>query len=391
MEDPASKAKQLTANLQEAQGKVNKKKEENEAKQKQLKEGEAKINQLQFALQVKIQEIAVKKEEMRREKEQKQKAIEDIKKIISADKTALNAEKVELEGKITKLQEEATTLQKEKNELLTKQNIEVPFEETKKEESKTEEIEDNSLEGLTKDFKPEMSGNFLNVKSLTRIIDICTTLAGSKFKEQVHENRKKLRKNAGTDLISYLELASKELNQHTAVYQEIENLVLGQLKIEKKVLDSSIEYYLSQNNFEIISLMQMLGDKLRSFLTANKNVDKDTFKKILETKLEFIRNEADKIFSDDNKRTVAQKSFAHISGTYEQKEEPSIMVLKNYFEYRLGLEIYQKFEVEEEDVRDSSLSPDIQYDVEINQLMIQTSDEFQSKIPRTKNQKSENQ
>lgn len=77
--------------------------------------------------------------------------------------------------------------------------------------------------------------------------------------------------------------------------------------------------------------MQMLGDKLRyllktifnlrSFLTASKTIDKETFRKILETKLEFIKNEADKIFSDDNIRTVAQKSFAHISGTYEQKIE----------------------------------------------------------------------
>jgi hypothetical protein len=92
-------------------------------------------------------------------------------------------------------------------------------------------------------------------------------------------------------------------------------------------------------------------------LTASKQIDKDTFKKILETKLEYIKTEAEKIFSDENKRTVAQKSFAHISGTYEQKEEPSIMVLKNYFEYRLGLEIHSKFDVEEEDVRDASLSP----------------------------------
>lgn len=221
---------------------------------------------------------------------------------------------------------------------------------------------------------------------MTKIIDICTTLAGAKFKEQVQENRKKLRKIGGDDLTGYLEQASKEMNQHTQVYIEIEKEVLNKLKLEKKQLDGSIEFYMQQGNYEVYSLMNMLGDKLKSFLTATKKIDKETYKKILNYKLEYVRKEADKVFDENNRRLVAQKSFAHVSGSYESKEEPSIMILKNYFEFKLGLEIFNKFGVEEEDVREATNDPDIQFDVDITQLMLQLSEEFQEKIPKAKSQ-----
>jgi hypothetical protein len=37
--------------------------------------------------------------------------------------------------------------------------------------------------------------------------------------------------------------------------------------------------------------------------------------------MDYVRKEADKIFEEDNRRIVAQKSFAHHKGTYEEKEE----------------------------------------------------------------------
>lgn len=64
-------------------------------------------------------------------------------------------------------------------------------------------------------------------------------------------------------MADYLDQAGKELSQHTQIYQEIENQTLKSLGVEKSLLDKSIEYYYSQGNFQILALMNMLGEKLK--------------------------------------------------------------------------------------------------------------------------------
>jgi hypothetical protein len=44
------------------------------------------------------------------------------------------------------------------------------------------------------------------------------------------------------------------------------------------------------------------------------------------------------------------------------------MVLKNYFEFRLGYEIFNKFGVEEEDIREASQNPGTYFRYKINEI-----------------------
>jgi hypothetical protein len=134
-----------------------------------------------------------------------------------------------------------------------------------------------TFEALTEGFQVGLNEKgIIDVKSLTKIIDVCTTLAGSKIKEQIVDYRKsnfpsksligiELRKNAGDSLTAYLEGSSKEINQHTQIYNDIEKEVLTKLNIDKKLLDGSIQMYMEEGNYEIYSLMTMLGDKLKYF------------------------------------------------------------------------------------------------------------------------------
>lgn len=56
-------------------------------------------------------------------------------------------------------------------------------------------------------------------------------------------------------------------------------------------------------------------------MRGTKTVDKETFKKILETKIEFIEKEAEGIFSEENKKIVNEKSFAGVAAEGAQKEQ----------------------------------------------------------------------
>lgn len=56
-------------------------------------------------------------------------------------------------------------------------------------------------------------------------------------------------------------------------------------------------------------------------MRGSKKVDKDTFRSILETKIEFIEKEAEGIFSEENKKIVGEKSFAGVAAEGAQKEQ----------------------------------------------------------------------
>lgn len=390
-EDTATKLKQLSDNLQAAQSKISKKKEEIEQKNKSIKDLERELQDLTRKVQYLGAQKLAQNAMIDDIKKSTKKQIEDVKRVVDADKTALAKEKEELEEKLVKLQAEAKKIESEKQSLLKGHKFETPKEETKKEETKNEE-EEETLESLSKGFKIRKDANgFLDVETVTKIIDICTALAGRQFRDQVAENRKSLRAKGVLSLAEYLDQAGKELSQHTQIYQEIENQTLKSLGVEKSLLDKSIEYYYSQGNFQILALMNMLGEKLKSYLRGTKTVDKETFKKILETKIEFIEKEAEGIFSEENKKIVNEKSFAGVAAEGAQKEQMALMVLKNYFEFRLGYEIFNKFGVEEEDIREASQNPDIQYDVEIAELLVKVEQTFYSKIPKPTAQPQEGQ
>jgi chromosome segregation ATPase len=111
MEDTATKIKNLTANLQEAQAKVTKKKEEIENKTKQLKEIEGKNVELAYVLDMKRAEFMLKTDTLAKEKETKKKAIEELKAVLASDKDSLQKQKEELLAKLKKTEEEATSLE----------------------------------------------------------------------------------------------------------------------------------------------------------------------------------------------------------------------------------------------------------------------------------------
>ena len=75
--------------------------------------------------------------------------------------------------------------------------------------------------------------------------------------------RLELRAKGGQELEGYLEQSGKELGQHTAIYQQTEKDVLEALKLDKNMMDKSIEYYIQHGNVQVLALMNMLGEKLK--------------------------------------------------------------------------------------------------------------------------------
>lgn len=130
-----------------------------------------------------------------------------------------------------------------------------------------------------------------------------------------------MRANKNLDVRTYLEQSSNELNQHSEFFKELETKILTELGVDKGLMDKSIEYYISAGNFEVIALMNLLGERFKSFIKSSKKIDNETFKDILRYKNEFVEKEAKNIFGADNKRIIVQSHLATVSGTYAQKEE----------------------------------------------------------------------
>lgn len=299
----------------------------------------------------------------------------------------MKTQKEGLQARLEQLQAETQKLQQQKNDLLKNKKGYVPVEESKaghdEEQLRREEEENASLETLVKNvaIKKEATG-FLKAETVTKLVDVCVILAGRKFQGTVRENRQKLRAMKSMDLKAYLDQAGKEVSQHTEVYQEIEKQVLEALGLEKNVLDKSIEYYMSTGNLEIIALMNLLGEKMKSYLRSTKDINNDTFKEILKTKIEFLEKEANNIFGEENRRKIVQTQLASVAGTYAQKEEMSMNMLRGFFEFRLGNAVYEKFGVEEEDIRAAAMKPEIQYDVDVAELMMKYDEAMYKSMPQ---------
>jgi len=389
MEDPAAKLKQLTDSLQAQQTSLTEKKKAVEALNKSVVNTEKEVYELRQQIAAFEAEREFRKDLTVKAKEEIRKKIEYSKRILNSDKAALQTQKDELQAKATTADAEKQKLLAEKNELLKTNKGTFKVEEIKSNDDEEKKLEDSkSFEDLVKgvEVKKDSVTGFLTVESVTKIVDICIILAGRKFRDTVHENRKKLRNNKSLDLKAYLDHAGKEVSQHTELYQEIELQVLKALNVEKTILDKSIEYYMSVRNLDIIALMNLLGEKLKSYLKSTKEINSETFKEILKFKADFIEKEADAIFGEDNRRKVVQTQLASVAGSYQQKEGMSLNMLRNWFEFKLGSAVFEKFAVEDEDIREATNNPEIQYDMEVAELMMRSEGALYQRFPQLQGQ-----
>jgi len=389
MEDPAAKLKQLTDSLQAQQTSLTEKKKAVEALNKSVVNTEKEVYELRQQIAAFEAEREFRKDLTVKAKEEIRKKIEYSKRILNSDKAALQTQKDELQAKATTADAEKQKLLAEKNELLKTNKGTFKAEEIKSNDDEEKKLEDSkSFEDLVKgvEVKKDSVTGFLTVESVTKIVDICIILAGRKFRDTVHENRKKLRNNKSLDLKAYLDHAGKEVSQHTELYQEIELQVLKALNVEKTILDKSIEYYMSVRNLDIIALMNLLGEKLKSYLKSTKEINSETFKEILKFKADFIEKEADAIFGEDNRRKVVQTQLASVAGSYQQKEGMSLNMLRNWFEFKLGSAVFEKFAVEDEDIREATNNPEIQYDMEVAELMMRSEGALYQRFPQLQGQ-----
>jgi len=378
--------KQLQERLQAKQNEIVKKKEAIETLSKNLVPLEKEVYEIRQKYAHLEAEKDLKKDILVKNKEALKKNIELAKRILNSDKAALQTEKEAAQAKFEKASSEHKTILTQKNELLNQHKGSYVHKEISKEtlEEERKIEEGQTFETLTKDVevqKDKVTG-FLTVETLTRVIDINIILAGKKFRDTVQENRKKLRAIKNLDLKAFIEHTGKEVSQHTEVYKDIENQVLKALGIEKNIFEKSIEYYMNVGNIEVLALMNLLGEKLKSYLKSTKEINKDTFKEILKAKAEFTQKEAKEIYSEDNRRNVVQTQMASVSGSYQQKEAMSLNTLRAYFEFKLNNHIFEKFGVEEEDVKEAMNKPEIQYDMEVTELLIKTEEAIYESRPQ---------
>ncbi len=118
-----------------------------------------------------------------------------------------------------------------------------------------------------------------------------------------------------------MEHIGNDSNQHLELFQQLETEVLKELGVEKSLMDKSIEYYMSVGNMQVVALMNLLGERLKTAIRSTKDINRETLKEILTLKNEFIEKEGDKIFTDENKRIVIQSHLANVSGNYAQKQQ----------------------------------------------------------------------
>jgi len=372
MEDAAQKIQQLTESLQQKQGRLMKKKDDIESLNKDLVLLDKDIQEQQAQYFFVQSKQITAKNEINSKKEELRKQVDISKRVKDADKAGLEAQKIDIQARIEKIQAEVKALQNQKSELLKSKQGEFPVEEESKgSDSKNTESEED-VEVLKKNLKVEKDKmGFLTVETLTAIVEICTIVAGKKFRESIQEARKKRRAQKNKDLKSFLDHTQDDSNQHVELFQQLETEVLKEIGVEKSLMDKSIEYYLSAGNMQVVALMNLLGDRLKTAIHSTKDISRETLREILTFKNEFIEKEGEKIFSDDSKRTVIQSHLANVSGSYAQKQQMSLSILRNYLDSRISDLIFEKFGVEEEDIMDSASKPELSYDMEIATLIIQ--------------------
>ena len=201
------------------------------------------------------------------------------------------------------------------------------------------------------------SEGFLPINSVVKIFNQIRKESSADFFELVAEFRKKRR----------TALDSQEYLRHIKKFEEsFENLlafkqkqVLNSFGLEEKEFESSIDHYMKENNKEICALVTRIRQMLQDSIPPTHKLTREEFFKIMKDRIDYVRTKGKELYDtlDENLSMLQDNAPAGEDWT----ELSLITVVDN----KIGDYIYEKYQVEREDLFAYQRSVNLKNDPEL--------------------------
>lgn len=340
-----------------------------------------KMAEKEFDKQVKKEEEARKKEEeLKKEKDEitaKIKEIEDEAKKSLEDEElkALNEELAQLEKDVEGKAEEKT--------LITEiDNLEKRLKDLEREAKSLSEdveaikaggynfkyaqyeLEDNPEENKKKreelakkvNVQRDAQGK-LTVKTIQQLIDGCLEYYKPKFIILANRERKERRKYIN-DIKKWIDVSMNLFEDIDKTTDESQKEFLEILGVDFNDFNNEVESYCREGNHQILLLMTMIPQRMKSMLKPSKNLTKEQVKDVMRFQISLVINELPQLIPNLPMPNPHDPNF---------NPEKIALLVNN----RVNDLMFEKFGIEEEDFIEAMKKPSIASDIEINQLAMQ--------------------
>jgi len=197
-------------------------------------------------------------------------------------------------------------------------------------EEEKQNLEKKELEKKSEDkIEIKYDGARLSVDTLTRIFAKINDKAKEEFKAISLKNRKD-RRAAKSDE-KYIESCAEFVQTLQETILTAQQTVMVEIGLTPEIMEKTMMSYMMEGNMKVIEQVQSTSANLQGTLPHTKEVDKETFKKILEAHLDYILENASKL----------QKSLDRVFPP----------VAMQVFQFKVLDHVYEKYGIEEEDLK----------------------------------------
>ena len=194
----------------------------------------------------------------------------------------------------------------------------------------------------------------LSLNTITQIFDVLCEYGHPKYHALVSKFRKE-RRECVDDFDKRIKLSNTYAKEFNKLFEDLQKDLLENLGILQETLMLSIEAH-AKTDPRVVYVFQMLTEKMRMMRAGNKYIHKETLKSILEFKKDFTIQNLDKI------RKIAEN--------YKSDRSSIESLLMDFTSYIYD-EIQKLYGYEEEDLVTILQSNEVQFDMEINSILIE--------------------
>lgn len=227
----------------------------------------------------------------------------------------------------------------------------------------TEEKE-KLLQQLSNTMLIQKFRGYLTLASIKSIFDTTMLYFAKDFVKKTYEDRIQRRKVLDNDA-EYVKLV---LNQSEEFDNAVDKAQLEILQKKDFTLDEfskNIEFHFTNGNQDIYIMTTQVPQKLKLFIPSRKTLTIEEVKEVLSYEKEILKNELDIL-------KVLEK----------EKSELTPDTASNLISNRLFDRIYEKFNIEEEDLMKSIQNPNVGSDVDILALFKDIRDQILDRLPK---------
>lgn len=197
----------------------------------------------------------------------------------------------------------------------------------------------------------------LTVRTIQQLIDGCLEYYKPKFIILAERERKERRK--------YIDETKKWIDVSLGLFEDIDKTTdesqkefLDILGIDFNDFNTEVENYCKEGNHQVLILMTMIPQKMKSMLKSNKNLTKEQIKEVMRYQISLVIDEIPKLIPNLPMPNPMDPNF---------NPEKIALLVNN----RVNDLMWKKFKVEEEDFIEAMKKPSVANDFEINQLAMQ--------------------